>query len=300
MPHNKPWYKREGKDVLMACMGMPDSDYKWAYSAIIDLLNDYDRPIPDDPKFLCQFTGLTKQKWRKVREYLIDDGKLIVMGDYLTNPRFEREMKERRQEHEQRKRAGRKGGIAKAENAENQQEMDLVDKTATSVENGVDKEKPTKKLAENLKKTSVVFPKFSQSSEATFVENKGKNSSVARAREESKSLRDTIDDSSITISPRARAREGSDRQHSIDSFEGLVERCIDAAGMSLRTKRSPKLKDQQRDIVASWRAMGVDIVQHAIPLIERVTEKFDEPTGSLARFSAMIETDHLKRKQKEG
>jgi len=92
MARHRPWYKRSGSDFVMATLGFPSSDHKWAYSAIIDMLNDRDRPLADDPGFICGFTGLSKQKWAAVRRWLIDGGYLIVVGDgCLSNPRFERE-----------------------------------------------------------------------------------------------------------------------------------------------------------------------------------------------------------------
>jgi uncharacterized protein YdaU (DUF1376 family) len=118
MAHGRPWYKRNGSDFLFAAMSMPDAEHKWAYSAIIDMLNDRDRAIPDDAAFICGFTGLSRKKWAAVRAWLLahrnadgEPDKLLLndAGD-ITNPRFERERLERIAERDAAAANGRKGG----------------------------------------------------------------------------------------------------------------------------------------------------------------------------------------------
>jgi hypothetical protein len=115
MAHGRPWYKRNGSDLVMATLSFPSSDHKWAYSAIIDMLNDRDRPLADDAGFICGFTGLSKQKWASVRRYLLEHEYLaLIDGGYISNPRFERERLERVAEHERSVEAGRAGGLKSA------------------------------------------------------------------------------------------------------------------------------------------------------------------------------------------
>lgn len=127
MAQGRPWYKRSGGDFVMATLSMPDAETKWAYSAIIDMLNDRDRPLADEAAFIVGFTGLTKQKWGRVRAYLLDHGYLKLTDDgRLTNPRFERECRERDEAHDMAVKHGRDGGKKSAAmRAAGQGDLDL-------------------------------------------------------------------------------------------------------------------------------------------------------------------------------
>ncbi len=129
MAHGRPWYKRSGGDLLMACLSMPDSDHKWAFSAIIDMLNDRDRPIADDAGFICGFTGLSKRRWAIVRAWLLAHGYLFIDArGHLSEPRFARELAEREKDHERAVEAGRAGGRKSAAlRAAGQRDLDLGD-----------------------------------------------------------------------------------------------------------------------------------------------------------------------------
>lgn len=92
MVAGRPFYHAYPADFLMATQGW-DLETKGAYRLIIDVLNDRDRPVPDEPKFIAGILGCSIQRWRKLREFLLDQGKLMLTEDgmHLTNPRFERE-----------------------------------------------------------------------------------------------------------------------------------------------------------------------------------------------------------------
>jgi uncharacterized protein YdaU (DUF1376 family) len=144
MAHGRPWYKRAGGDFVMATMAMPDAETKWAYSAIVDILNDRDRPLPDDPGFICGFTGLSKRRWAVVRDYLVAHGYLVPTPDgQLTNPRFERERAERAAAHQKSVEGGREGGKRSAAARAAQPELELGDgQTAQKNPEKVEKNSP--------------------------------------------------------------------------------------------------------------------------------------------------------------
>jgi uncharacterized protein YdaU (DUF1376 family) len=139
MAHGRPWYKRAGGDFLMAVIHMPDAEHKWAYSAIIDMLNDRDRPIADEAGFISGFTGLSRKKWSIVRAYLLKHGYLALTDDgHLTNPRFERERADRHASQERSVEAGRKGGRASAAARAGQGELGLDDQAEKRAESTPD------------------------------------------------------------------------------------------------------------------------------------------------------------------
>lgn len=117
MAHNRPWYKRNAGDFLMGTVHM-DLETRGAYSILIDLLNDRDRPLPDEPRFIAGLLNITVRRWSAIRERLLaergPDGlpnKIYVDAHgCLTNPRFEREREERRRGTDEAVENGRRGG----------------------------------------------------------------------------------------------------------------------------------------------------------------------------------------------
>ena len=96
MAQGRVFYARYAGDFIVGTQLM-DLETRGAYSLVIDLLNDRDRPIPDDPKFMSRFLNITQQRWRKIRSVLIREGKIYIDAQgCITNPRFERELARRR------------------------------------------------------------------------------------------------------------------------------------------------------------------------------------------------------------
>src|SRR6185369_5154112 len=115
MVAGRPYYHAYPADFFMATQGW-DLETKGAYRLIIDLLNDRDRPVPDDPKFIAGVIGCSIQKWRKIRETLLVSGKLMHTEDglHLTNPRFEREHAARSESRTAAQMNGHLGGLERA------------------------------------------------------------------------------------------------------------------------------------------------------------------------------------------
>lgn len=326
MAHSKPWYKRNGGDFVIAVMHFPDNDFRWTYSAIIDLLNDRDRPIPDDAHFICGVARVTKQKWTKIRAYLLQHGYLELTEDgCLTNPRFERERTERAGQREASVEAGREGGKrSAAARAERQSELAL-------------EENLPRNLQESDQLSSKKHTKFLQSlSEVSDEHSLKTNGKIepppqpTRARAAASEARDKISNNqpSDPNAPRARvgapapahtregAREGGggaaahpsnatapapDCLIDFDDDHGkLTMRCCEAAGIALRVRGNPAMWAKARGTVAEWQAAGVNVDRVAIPAIKAQRRAMTEPANSLAKFTAAVDTRKAKpRKRSE-
>lgn len=115
MAHGRPWYKRYPADFIMGTASL-DLEARGAYSLILDLLNERDRPIPDEPRFLAGVLNCSVRKWNGIRQTLLDAEKIVLnhRGE-ITNPRFERERVKRADDHEKAVDFGRIGGRKSAE-----------------------------------------------------------------------------------------------------------------------------------------------------------------------------------------
>lgn len=110
----RPFYKRFGGDRIMATRDLTLEE-RASLDDCLDLMYDRGRPIPDEPRFLSGIIGISPRKWGIIRESLIAAGKLVVRGDYLSNPRFERELGLDAEAHQQRVEWGSKGGKTRAQ-----------------------------------------------------------------------------------------------------------------------------------------------------------------------------------------
>lgn len=86
-----PFYKRYPSDRLMGTRDLTLEE-RGAYDDLLDMMYDRGRPIPDEPRWIAGFLGVSVRKWTTIRASLLAAGKLIARGDCLSNPRFEREL----------------------------------------------------------------------------------------------------------------------------------------------------------------------------------------------------------------
>lgn len=282
MANGRPWYKRYGADFIVGALVLPDAEHKWAYSCIVDMLNDLDRPLPDEPGFICGFTGLSRRKWAVVRANLLAAGKITEAGGYLSNPRFDREREEREAEHQRAVETGREGGKKSAAKraAQQQDELPLHEQTADKPEiNGA-------KTEDNREINGEIADHKRQK---TDDQDQG-GLKPARAR---RGQRLDIDHQRQPIDA-ARAPGVDDGGK--DDLLGLTQAVCDSAGLSARIASRPALLTQSMDIVRSWIAAGVDIRGTAIPVIESATERATEPAHSLNRFAAAVDTAHARKR----
>lgn len=90
----KPWYKRYGCDFIVGTMALTLEE-RGAYSLVLDLIYDRGGPIPDDARWLAGVCGISLRKWRKIRDRLIDAGKVIEIDGLLHNHRADKELADR-------------------------------------------------------------------------------------------------------------------------------------------------------------------------------------------------------------
>lgn len=317
MAVGRPWYKRSGSDLVMATMAMPDSDHKWAYSSIIDMLNDRDRPLPDEPGFICGFTGLTRQKWGRVRRYLIEHGYLVTPEPgLLTNPRFEREREERRAQHDASVEHGRQGGRKSAALRAGQTELDLGDPPARahgsrarlpsrahdapartdSGDIGTNFQESSKKVASLLGERAPIEkekpPKSAKSTQPP--------PQAPCAREEARIEESSHPNPSHVAAPCAPAREAGTGRDGGEAgrldqpdLKALLDTVLDAAGWH---PVGPTAIDRALRYVEDWQRQGIDFERVVIPSIKAVLKESPEPTRTLGRFRARIEHEHARMK----
>jgi uncharacterized protein YdaU (DUF1376 family) len=78
-----------------------------AYIRFLMRLYRRGKPLPDNDSFMATAMGLTTRVWRRVRQVLIEFGKIIVRNGCLTNSRFERERQRRAEEMRKRAESAR-------------------------------------------------------------------------------------------------------------------------------------------------------------------------------------------------
>lgn len=282
MAHGRPWYKRNGGDFVMATMHFPDNDHRWAYSSIVDTLNDRDRPIADDPGFICGIASLSKQKWTKVRAYLLHAGYLTLTEDgSLTNPRFERERAEREAEHERSVAAGRAGG-RKSAAARGTDQGDL----------GLSGGKPATKLEESYQQSSNLVETNIGLPEAVQAENKDLAQpppQATRAREEARG--ESPEEESTTANP-------TTAKVAVDVFDlyGQMQRLCSIGAVAVIR---PTDIAREVDTVKAWIAAAYDMEGTVIPTIERQLANTKQDTiGSLNFYSPAIAKAHATASRK--
>jgi hypothetical protein len=288
MAHGRPWYKRAGADFVMATLGMPDAETKWAYSAIVDMLNDRDRPLMDDAGFICGFTGLSRKKWASVRAYLIAGGYLVELGDGLiSNPRFERERAERMTDHERAVADGREGGKKSAAlRAAGQGDLDLSDddRPAKPPKNGpkVGSRVPLKS-ADKPAKVEPAAPKNKDLAEPP---------PQARARAKRLEAREEGELPPTPLSDESAAGGGGAEGIPLDTWDalGTAQELARLAGVGLI---NPKRIAEAVQTVALWRDDGIDFAETVVPAIRAETMAHpDRPIYALAYFDARIRKAH--------
>lgn len=114
-----PWHKRYHADALNGYMPL-SLEERGAYTTLLDLLYDRGEPIPENERLLAGYFGVSVRKARAMVEALIQKGKIIRTGTgFITNSRFENELKTSRKRAEN----GAKGGRNRAENDKNGNEI---------------------------------------------------------------------------------------------------------------------------------------------------------------------------------
>ncbi len=283
MPRGRPWYKRDPERFIMGSKGL-DLEAYGAYSKIVDYLNLRDRSLPDDDRLMASLLDCPKQRWRKLRKILIDAGKLVTNGEYLTNPRFEREKAERDLSRAEAQVHGREGGRRSAE-LRQQPELELGQYPPERAPARESDPKVATKFKESSKKVETLLESQNERLTPLSMKSAKKNQGNPQA-------------------PYAGARESEDK--SIESsqpnppydpeLQRLFADVCDAAGF--RPTGEVATERAYRTIVA-WRDKEIDFELVVIPTIKSVIASSNEgPTRVLSRFTPHIANEQAKRKAK--
>lgn len=323
----RQWYKRRGGDFLMATLGFPSVEHRWAYSAVLDMLNERDRPLADDPGFICGFTGLSKRRWSAVRQWLLDGGFLIIdRRGNLTNPAFEREREEREELRGIAVETGREGGLKSAQQrAAREPELPLAENDANQrdikdLPQGSPRPHPRAPSAPartgartdaagnsnlSLEKLEINAglsgDKLRERQAGSPVSNDlaERDPQPSRAREEQNRLESTQLDSSHNNIVEHDALSGGELSR--DNLLGnadlltLYEAVCDAAGYH---PMSPARIAKAQDMVKGWRDTGYDFDLIVIPAIRHMVAETSEPTRTLHRFRDRIHHEAARLKAK--
>lgn len=295
MPAQRPWYPAFPADYFAATQGW-DLDMKGPYRLLIDLLNERDRPFPDDPKFVAGVLGCSVQRWRKVREFLIGNGKLIPTpdGQHLTNPRFEREHAKRTADRAERVEDGRLGGLISAAKKAGQTELFDEDRPVgagarTRTENRVNPEKVLK----NFRKTSGNVASHSEIVKTISNEINGNAQPPPQApcaRDSSETIKTLNTSQPNGSAPCAPARGTEPLANA--SLGRLYEAVCEAAGVCFT---DPTAIDRAMTHVEKWRNDGLDFDEVVVPTIRQIVLTTDNPTRTLGRFNRDVRHQQAKR-----
>jgi uncharacterized protein YdaU (DUF1376 family) len=77
-------------DWMGGTLGM-SCEHEGAYCRFLNRLYQRGKPLPDDDRFMATVMGLSIRVWRRLRDVLVEAGKIIARAGCLTNSRFEKE-----------------------------------------------------------------------------------------------------------------------------------------------------------------------------------------------------------------
>lgn len=81
-----PYYKAYPRDFIEGTVGM-SFEVKCAYRVVLDLVYMQGGNLPDDARYISGLLGCSVRKWKSIRDELVETGKLVVSGEFLTNYR---------------------------------------------------------------------------------------------------------------------------------------------------------------------------------------------------------------------
>ncbi len=93
---NMPWFKFYASDFLAGVAGLSAAE-RGVLITILALIYEAGDPVPSNERRLARICGLPPAGFRKAFAALIEQGKLVVDADTITNRRAEKEIMERHQ-----------------------------------------------------------------------------------------------------------------------------------------------------------------------------------------------------------
>ena len=116
----KLWYYRREMNAALTGMAGLTLEERGAYNTVLDLIYAHGGAINDDAKFIARNLGCDVRVWKRIRQKLIDLGKLYVDGATLRNHRADAEVQRALRKLAQ----ASKGGISSASKRAADHEVD--------------------------------------------------------------------------------------------------------------------------------------------------------------------------------
>lgn len=76
------WYKRDPERALNGMLGL-NLEERGAYNTVLDLIYLRDGKLPDDDRFIAGYLGVDVRVWKRIKQRLIDLGKLSVIDGMI-------------------------------------------------------------------------------------------------------------------------------------------------------------------------------------------------------------------------
>ncbi len=88
-----PWYKREPAKFFAGTVGL-SWEVKAIYGLVLDLIFDARGKLPNDADRIVNYlgTGMTKQRWSRVLQELVEREKLRIIDGFVTNDKMTRDI----------------------------------------------------------------------------------------------------------------------------------------------------------------------------------------------------------------
>ncbi len=133
------WYKREPRAFLEGVRRMTERDIA-VYAVVLDLIYDGGHQTLDDPKHIASyFSDLGSASVRRTIDRLVDIGKLVREGCFLTNKRAKNEGKTREELAVTRRKSGRLGGVSSGKSRSKSSSTNGLSEADASSEVALDK-----------------------------------------------------------------------------------------------------------------------------------------------------------------
>ena len=124
-----PWFKCFPTDWLDGTRHL-SLEQRAAYIDILCIIYKTGKAVRDDDRWVAHQLMTTPRRWRSIRNALIADGKLVVVGDCLTNKRAEIEIENRVKLSRKLRETSANRERNKRENSKKQSEINKTDTTA--------------------------------------------------------------------------------------------------------------------------------------------------------------------------
>lgn len=107
------WYKRDPNAALTGMMAL-SLEERGAYNTLLDLIYTHDGELGDDARFICGWLRCDIRVWKRIRQRLLDLGKIYLVGGKLRNSRADDEVDAAQHRISNSARAGRASAARRA------------------------------------------------------------------------------------------------------------------------------------------------------------------------------------------